>query len=223
MSTIQDHHSGRSGLDDPRCAGRASENHGELRPNNEVLSGLQLRDSVRRSPLDTPNTEIDAIPCRIIEPLASRCSKFRFKPLDNFSTSTRLMQIASAENISLDPNVVDTLINTSQGDLRKSITFLQTASRLANSTDPPTAITPADIQEIAGVVPDVVVNDFATTLGIEISGQDSVMEVEGKVPTKAKGFEGIRRKVKEIVREGYSASQLLSQVRSAYLKSWVVR
>ncbi|KAI0086323.1 replication factor C [Irpex rosettiformis] len=140
---------------------------------------------------------------RIIEPLASRCSKFRFKPLDNISTSQRLTHIACAENISLDPSVVNALITTSQGDLRRSITYLQSASRLANSTSPPTVITPEDIQEIAGVVPDTVVNEFAATLGIDIGGKDK---------TKAKSFDEVRREVKQIVREGYSASQLLSQL-----------
>ncbi|KAI0689131.1 P-loop containing nucleoside triphosphate hydrolase protein [Cytidiella melzeri] len=149
---------------------------------------------------------------RIIDPLASRCSKFRFKPLDSSSTSQRLTQIALAENISLDPSVIDTLISTSQGDLRRSITYLQSASRLANSTNPPTPITSVDIQEIAGVVPDTVVNGFAATLGIEVDTPGGDMDVDkNKISVKAQGFEDIRRKVKYIVREGYSASQLLSQ------------
>ena len=38
------------------------------------------------------------------------------------------------------------------------------------------------------------------------------MDVDGKDQTKAKSFDDVRRKVKQIVREGYSASQLLSQV-----------
>ncbi|KAI0340583.1 P-loop containing nucleoside triphosphate hydrolase protein [Trametopsis cervina] len=148
---------------------------------------------------------------RIIDPLASRCSKFRFKPLDNSSTSNRLAAIASAENIPLDPSVVEALINTSQGDLRRSITYLQSASRLANSTDPPTPITAADIQEIAGVVPDAIVNEFASTLGIDMDAVSGGMEIDDKKSLKAKGFDDIRRKVRLIVREGYSASQLLSQ------------
>lgn len=143
----------------------------------------------------------------IIEPLASRCSKFRFKPLDDSSTSARLASIASAENVHVPDTVINTLINTSQGDLRRSITYLQSASRLANSTDPPTPITPADIQEIAGVVPDEVVQNFAAALGVE----NDAMEVDGGAKRR-KGFDEIKRKVKGIVREGYSATQLLTQV-----------
>lgn len=151
-------------------------------------------------------------PCRIIEPLASRCSKFRFKPLDSTSTADRLQKIATAEHVDVPQEVISTLINTSQGDLRRSITYLQSASRLAGSTNPPTPITPSDIQEIAGVVPSPVVDDLATTLGIELV--ENGMEIDG--PPKKAGFEQIQNKVKEIVREGYSGAQILTQVRISF-------
>ena len=149
---------------------------------------------------------------RIIEPLASRCSKFRFTPLDSTSTSNRLSQIATAEHIPLDHSAISTLISTSQGDLRRSITFLQSASRLSSSTNPPVPITARDIQEIAGVLPDAVVIDFATTLGVVPAGSDMDIEMNGT--GKVEGFDGVRRKVKELMREGYSASQILLQASS---------
>ncbi|KAK7693256.1 hypothetical protein QCA50_002823 [Cerrena zonata] len=145
---------------------------------------------------------------RIIEPLASRCSKFRFKSLDPTSTSERLHKIATAEHVDVSEEVISTLISTSQGDLRRSITYLQSASRLAGSTNPPTPITPSDIQEIAGVVPSSVVDDLATTLGVELV--ENGMEVDG--PAKKTGFENIQKKVKELVREGYSGAQILTQL-----------
>lgn len=144
---------------------------------------------------------------RIIEPLASRCSKFRFTPLDPSSSSLRLSYIATAENIQVDPSVIETLISTSNGDLRRAITYLQSASRLSSSTNPPTPITPVDIQEIAGVVPKSVINDFARVLGVDIEGS---MVVDDTI-TKS-SFESIRKKVKELMREGFSATQILSQV-----------
>ncbi|PIL23818.1 hypothetical protein GSI_13569 [Ganoderma sinense ZZ0214-1] len=150
---------------------------------------------------------------RIIEPLASRCSKFRFKPLDSSSTSTRLAQIASAENVPISPEAVDALIATSHGDLRRAITYLQSASRLAMSVTPPTDITPRDVQEIAGVVPNQFVGDFATALGIEPLAHDAMdVDVDESGRAKTKGFDGVRRKVKEVIREGYSASQIIMQL-----------
>jgi len=149
---------------------------------------------------------------RIIEPLASRCSKFRFTPLDNDSASQRLIQIAQLENVAVSTAVINALITTSNGDLRRAITYLQSASRLASSSNPPTAILPSDIQEIAGVVPDSAINDFARSLGIEIEGDSIEFEAQPKTFPNSP-FDNVRKQVKQLIREGYSASQALSQVR----------
>ena len=150
---------------------------------------------------------------RIIEPLASRCSKFRFKPLDTSSTSSRLAQIALSERVQITDEVISALVLTSAGDLRRSITYLQSASRLSSSTTPPASITPRDIQEIAGVVPDEVMNNFVSSLGAE-----STLSTPSK--HEVHNFDSIRQQVKSIMREGYSAAQVLSQVRF-YPHAWV--
>ncbi|KAH9967901.1 P-loop containing nucleoside triphosphate hydrolase protein [Russula dissimulans] len=156
---------------------------------------------------------------RIIEPLASRCSKFRFKPLDTSSARERLEHIAAAEQVPVNPAVISTLISTSSGDLRRAITYLQSAARLSSATEPPTPILPEDIQEIAGVVPDNVVRKFAQTLGVDVpvngSGDEDV-EMGGTTPSNTtavlRGFDLIRGTVRSLVREGYSASQILTQL-----------
>ncbi|KAI0041547.1 P-loop containing nucleoside triphosphate hydrolase protein [Auriscalpium vulgare] len=151
---------------------------------------------------------------RIIEPLASRCSKFRFRPLDSSSTTTRLQYIAATEQVAVTPPVISTLISTSSGDLRRAITYLQSAARLSAASIPPTEITARDIQEIAGVVPDSVINGFARTLGIDVpAGVDESGDVEmADAPNGSlRGFELVQEKVKALMREGYSASQILTQ------------
>lgn len=84
---------------------------------------------------------------RIIEPLTSRCSKFRFKPLSTDILSSRLQTIAEGEGLELSPGVVAEIVRASGGDMRKGITFLQSAARL-RGTEP---LTESDIKEIAGV------------------------------------------------------------------------
>lgn len=42
---------------------------------------------------------------RIIEPLASRCSKFRFRPLGQLSSQARVEMIASAEGVDVEDGV----------------------------------------------------------------------------------------------------------------------
>ncbi|KAI9508475.1 P-loop containing nucleoside triphosphate hydrolase protein [Russula earlei] len=154
---------------------------------------------------------------RIIEPLASRCSKFRFKPLDNSSARQRLEHIAAVEQIPVDHSVISALISTSSGDLRRAITYLQSAARLSSATNPPTPILPEDVQEIAGIVPDSIVRNFARTLGIDVpadgSGDEDIeMGDATNTITALRGFDLIRGTVRSLVREGYSASQILIQL-----------
>jgi replication factor C subunit 2/4 len=119
-----------------------------------------------------------------------------------------LEHIATAEGLDVSPEVIQTLISTSQGDLRRAITYLQSAARLNVAGASGSTITPRDIQEIAGVVPDGVINSFAATIGVDVSGEEG-MEIDGG---QFRGFDLIRKKVKELMREGYSAAQLLTQV-----------
>lgn len=117
---------------------------------------------------------------------------------------------------------MDTLISTSDGDLRRAITYLQSAARLASAGEIKTEITSREIQEIAGVVPDAVVREFATALGIDSDGpademdldEDSTAAVRASLlkGKKVKGFDGVKLQVKAVMRKGYSVAQLLSQV-----------
>ncbi|KAI6127818.1 P-loop containing nucleoside triphosphate hydrolase protein [Pisolithus croceorrhizus] len=145
---------------------------------------------------------------RLDIPFCDPHSTFGLPPLDPLSTSSRLTYIAAAEQVEISPEVVTSLIDSSNGDLRRSITYLQSASRLSSSADPPTPITPRDIQEIAGVVPTAVVNDVSRTLGLDVT---SNMAVDTGTPTR-KGFDAVQKKVKEVIREGYSAAQFLYQL-----------
>ncbi|PWN38145.1 P-loop containing nucleoside triphosphate hydrolase protein [Meira miltonrushii] len=150
---------------------------------------------------------------RIIEPLASRCSKFRFRTLDNVSTKDRLQSIADAEHVAFEEGVLDTLIKTSDGDLRRAITYLQSASRLHSAGEKTTPITPKSIVEIAGVVPTQIVTGLARAIGIPARPDED--EDEDVLVSTRKGsseFEKLRSQVTFITREGYSTSQLLIQL-----------
>ncbi|KAF1941609.1 NPL4-domain-containing protein [Clathrospora elynae] len=70
---------------------------------------------------------------RIIDPLASRCSKFRFKSLDQGNAVRRVDDIAKLEGVRLDDGVAEELVRVADGDLRKAITFLQSAARLVGA------------------------------------------------------------------------------------------
>ncbi|CAK9168732.1 unnamed protein product [Ilex paraguariensis] len=83
---------------------------------------------------------------RIIEPLASRCAKFRFKPLTEEIMSSRILHICKEESLNLDSEALSTLSSISQGDLRRAITYLQGAARLYGSS-----ISSKDLISVSGI------------------------------------------------------------------------
>ena len=70
---------------------------------------------------------------RIIDPVASRCSKFRFKSLDAGDAVARIRDIARLEAVVLDERVAERIVEVAEGDLRRAITYLQSAARLVGS------------------------------------------------------------------------------------------
>ncbi|KAM3420341.1 hypothetical protein BST61_g3622 [Cercospora zeina] len=167
---------------------------------------------------------------RIIDPLASRCSKFRFKSLDEGNAGKRIEDIARLEGVQLEAGVVETLLRCSEGDLRKAITFLQSAARLVGATASSSegkggakrkrkmvedddddamdidsgpapssqAVTVSSIEEIAGVIPDQTIDRLITSI----------------TPTGKKNppYEPIAKAVEDLVAEGWSASQIVTQL-----------
>ena len=74
---------------------------------------------------------------RIIDPIKSRCAKFRYQPLAAHAMKQRLAHIAQHEHIALDEQQhaeevapLDLLCQLSGGDMRQSITLMQSAARL---------------------------------------------------------------------------------------------
>jgi replication factor C subunit 2/4 len=62
---------------------------------------------------------------KIIDPIISRCVKFRFKPIDKESMVFRLKQIAEKENIKINKDCLEKIFDISEGDARRSIMLLQ--------------------------------------------------------------------------------------------------
>ncbi|EPS70003.1 hypothetical protein M569_04759, partial [Genlisea aurea] len=126
--------------------------------------------------------------CRIIEPLASRCAKFRFKPLTEEVMSNRILYICSEEGLELDDEALSTLSSISQGDLRRAITYLQGAARLFGSS-----ISSKDLIDVSGIIPEGVVEGLFRAC-------------------KIGDFDATDKEVNNVVAEGYPASQTLSQL-----------
>ncbi|KAK1446989.1 replication factor C [Colletotrichum cuscutae] len=148
---------------------------------------------------------------RIIDPLASRCSKFRFKSLDQTNTKKRLEDISENEGVQLEEGAVDALIKCSEGDLRKAITFLQSAARLVGAGEKDAAggdamdvdkkpVTVKIIEDIAGVIPDKTIDTLV-----------SAIRPQGAADTYA----GVAKVVEDMVADGWSAGQVVTQLYQA--------
>ncbi|MBA0747396.1 hypothetical protein Gogos_004310 [Gossypium gossypioides] len=124
----------------------------------------------------------------IIEPLASRCAKFRFKPLSDEIMSSRILHICDQEGLNLDSEALSTLSSISQGDLRRAITYLQGAARLFGSS-----ISSKDLLSVSGVIPVEVVEALYAAC-------------------KSGNFDLANKEVNNVIAEGYPVSQMLSQL-----------
>jgi replication factor C subunit 2/4 len=148
---------------------------------------------------------------RIIDPLASRCSKFRFKSLDQGNAKRRVEEIAVKEGVRLEEGASDALIRCSEGDLRKAITFLQSAARLVGAMQAgdedamdvdgkeSKMVTDKSVEDIAGVIPD-----------------DTIETLVNAIQPKSKGlvYEDVSKVVTDMVADGWSATQVVTQVYS---------
>lgn len=136
---------------------------------------------------------------RIIDPLASRCSKFRFKSLDVTNAFERLKYIAKQENVEYQDGTIEKILNISSGDLRRAITLLQSASKritYANIDE----INPLQIEELAGVVPTPILNDM-------------IKEVAKKDINSLTSF------VDGFIKSGWSGVAVVGQLHDYYIKS----
>ncbi|XP_017760852.1 PREDICTED: replication factor C subunit 4 [Eufriesea mexicana] len=127
---------------------------------------------------------------RIIQPLTSRCSKFRFKPLGEDKIIERLEYICKMEGLKAEKPVLLKIVEASGGDLRRAITCLQSITRLKVQS---IEITVDDVVEIIGIVPD--------------KWLDELMEV-----CKTKDYGKAEEFVDHFMLEAYATSQVIEQL-----------
>eukprot|EP00188_Purpureofilum_apyrenoidigerum_P004319 Plantae.Rhodophyta-Purpureofilum_apyrenoidigerum.ctg4802.p1 GENE.Plantae.Rhodophyta-Purpureofilum_apyrenoidigerum.ctg4802~~Plantae.Rhodophyta-Purpureofilum_apyrenoidigerum.ctg4802.p1 ORF type:complete len:356 (+),score=72.81 Plantae.Rhodophyta-Purpureofilum_apyrenoidigerum.ctg4802:97-1164(+) len=128
---------------------------------------------------------------RIIAPLASRCAKFRFQPLPVDASIERLQFVCREEKLKTERNILEEIVLSTNGDLRKALTTLQSAHRMV---DVDGEISSQHVDASTGKIPDEVVTLF----------RDSMRATST--------FELVKNAVDSIVRGGYPADRLLHQL-----------
>ncbi|EXJ88265.1 hypothetical protein A1O1_05195 [Capronia coronata CBS 617.96] len=165
---------------------------------------------------------------RIIDPIASRCSKYRFRALEGSQATGRIEEILTAENVKYQQGVVERALQVSDGDLRKAITILQSAARLvgASNTDSSSrtrknarTISEDSDEEMEDVDPTAVssgsisvadINELAGTFPPEST--DKLLGVLRKGNTS--NYKRIAAEITDITASGYAANELLSSLYS---------
>mgnify|MGYP000518861016 CR=1 FL=1 len=72
---------------------------------------------------------------KIIPAIQSRCMKFRFSLLSDYEIKIKIKVIAKNENIDIADNGIQTIVELSNGDMRKAINILQSIPLLYKGTD----------------------------------------------------------------------------------------
>jgi replication factor C subunit 2/4 len=126
---------------------------------------------------------------RVIEPLASRCAKFRFQSLPPSSMKARLEWIANEQNCSeSEKDLLDDILEYADGDMRQAVTTLQSVHSLAAGG---AKVDKAALAEIAGLPPPAIVDMLWTAL-------------------LSNSFDTMEKVVETLSAEGFSAQLLLS-------------
>lgn len=125
---------------------------------------------------------------RIIDPIASRCAKYRFKPLVRQCLYERIRFVAASEGITISDRALAALDEVSQGDMRLAIMHLQSAHR-ARGAD----LSDEDFVGVSGSVPADLFHDY--TAALQSRRVDAVVE-----------------QTKALVAAGFAASLIVGQL-----------
>jgi len=136
---------------------------------------------------------------QIIEPINSRCVKFRFKPLTGESITKKLLDITKKENMIITKPVINEIIKLCKGDMRKSIMLLQHINYIKHNQK----ITIDFICELTGYINDELLN-----------------EINNKcIITRKNNIKIIMELANKIRSSGYPIYNILNQINTIIIKS----
>lgn len=96
----------------------------------------EAQQALRRTMEDFSNTcrfcLIANYATKIIDPIQSRCTVFRFKPLTKDDMENIIKKIAAEEKIKVEKNAIEILYEVSEGDLRRLENIMQSCCSIGN-------------------------------------------------------------------------------------------
>lgn len=96
---------------------------------------------------------------KIIDPIISRCSLFRFTPINTDDIINKLKYVCNKENFDCSDKIINKITNICRGDLRKAINLLQKCHNSYGND-----INEEFLDEMSGYIPSVNFNELMTNI-----------------------------------------------------------
>jgi replication factor C subunit 2/4 len=99
---------------------------------------------------------------KIIDPIVSRCSLYRFKPIPKENIYSKLKEICLKEGTTINDENIEMVEKLSRGDMRKAINFLQRCRNFKSlvSSKSINIINKELIETMSGVIPNNILIEF---------------------------------------------------------------
>lgn len=133
---------------------------------------------------------------QIIDPIMSRCVKFRFKPIPEHSMGKRLQFIAQNEGVNISPECLSKIMEISDGDFRMAITTLQNTMYIQGT------ITLSSICEIANIFP-----------------THYLKKIKNVCINSSNTIQNVINLSKQIRRSGYPIQKVIRQIHNVIIES----
>ena len=129
---------------------------------------------------------------RIIDPIQSRCSVFRFSNIDSEKSKKYLKKITKGEKLDIDEKALDAILYLSGGDMRRSINLLQSSAATGKKIteklvyDVAAKAKPKDIEELLKKALEGKFSDsrkmlYDLLINQGIAGEDIIKEINRQI------------------------------------------
>ncbi|MFH1210980.1 MAG: replication factor C small subunit [archaeon] len=156
----------------------------------------EAQQALRRTMENFTNTTRFVLSCnyssKIIDPIQSRCTIFRFKPLEKEQIHQIIEEIAKNEKIKVDKKGMEALYEVSHGDVRRMENILQSCAAITKNIDDEIIyqlVSAARPKEVKEVLETAVKGDFIKAreklldvmLNYGLSGLDIIKQIQREV------------------------------------------
>ena len=142
---------------------------------------------------------------KIFPPLRSRCTRFRFLPIDIENSKKVVHKILEAEgynDVEIEDTVFSYIYEYTAGDLRKTITMIQRLSYVADLYN----LTIDDVRDVIGELPDILVNKIINLMKMQLNRDTQLC---------------IYKISEEIINDGYDCLFLVNHLFHYFLNSTI--